>query len=106
MIVSCGYCIYEVRFYSDGIYWHVVNLLTVPLLVLVFVLLLSQVTLTISVASSYDMRLDLSNPLVLVAVSFLLGVLPWNLWRRLRQFADVFSGGSTYTDDRQSTLAD
>ncbi|HSN74034.1 MAG TPA: carboxypeptidase regulatory-like domain-containing protein [Anaerolineae bacterium] len=88
------------RFYVEGIFLHTAQLLAVPLLALVFVFLLSQVTLTIEIAGMSDVRLDLSDPRILAAVSFLISAQPWALWDFARQTGGRLTGGGSQT--RQS----
>ena len=57
---------------------HISHLVSVPLLVLVIVFILSLVTLSIILAGN-EVTLDLADPRVLVAVSFILGSRPWAL---------------------------
>lgn len=68
------------RFYREGIVMHIGHIVTTPLLVLIAVVLLSLVTFTFTLANSNEVTLDLSDPRILIAVSFLLGTSPWPLW--------------------------
>jgi hypothetical protein len=80
------------RFYREGIWQHVAQLVTIPLLALVAVLLLSQVSLRLTLASSTGLQIDLSNPALLAAVAFLIGVQPWNTWDFIREIAGQVTG--------------
>ena len=63
---------------------HISHLVSFPLMVLIVVFILSLVTLSITLAGD-EVSLDLADPRVLVAVSFILGSRPWVLrnviWR-------------------------
>lgn len=86
LIITTGRYLRFERFYRVGIPMHIAQLVTIPLLALVFVLLLSQVTITVKLVTS-DLRIDLSDPRILVAVSFLLGSRFWQLWDFLQETA-------------------
>ena len=58
----------------------------VGLPVLVAVLLLSLATLTITLTGN-ELTLDLSDPRILVAFSFIIGTSPWPLWRLIENSA-------------------
>ena len=76
-----GWYLRSQRFYREGIVMHVAHVVVTPLLALVAVLLISLVTLSVTLAGSNELTLDLSDPRILVAVSFALGTTPWPLWR-------------------------
>ena len=77
-LMSIGYYLRRGTFYREGILMHISHLVSVPLLVLVVVFILSLVTLSITLAGN-EVTLDLADPRVLVAVSFILGSRPWAL---------------------------
>jgi len=92
LIITSGNYLRWRRFYREGIVMHVAQLVTVPVLALVFVLLLSLVTLEVTLAGGNDLKVDLSDPRVLAAVSFLIGSQPWNLWDFLQETAGKLTG--------------
>ena len=79
-IFITGWYLRSQRFYREGILMHVAHIVVTPLLALVAVLLLSLVALSVTLAGSNELTLDLSDPRILVAVSFVLGTIPWPLW--------------------------
>ncbi len=87
-IIESGSYLRWKTFYREGIVMHISHIVTVPLLVLVTVLLLSQITLELTLASENTLKLDLSNAPILVAVSFVLGTVPWRLWGFIRATAE------------------
>ncbi len=92
-IMLTGWYLYQRRFYKDGIIMHVAHLVATPVMVLVVVFLLSLVSLKITLASSNELVLDLSDPRVMVAFSFLLGTIPWPLWNFIENTAEKFPSG-------------
>ena len=60
---------------------------------LVAVLLLSLVTLNITLAGGNELTVDRSEPSLMVAMSFLLGTIPWPLWNFIENTAERFAGG-------------
>lgn len=78
-LMSIGYYLRRGTFYRSGILMHVSHLISVPLLSVVIVFLLSLVTLSLTLTSNNEITLDLSDPRVLVAVSFILGSRPWGM---------------------------
>jgi hypothetical protein len=91
-IITVGWYLRNQRFYREGIVMHVANIATAPLLVLVTVFLLSLFTLQVTLAGSNEVTIDLSDPRLLVAVSFLLGSQPWSIWDFARETARRFTG--------------
>lgn len=77
-LMSIGYYLRRGTFYQSGILMHISHIISVPLLTLVVVFLLSLVELSLTLSGN-EVRLDLSDPRVLVAVSFILGSRPWSL---------------------------
>jgi hypothetical protein len=91
-IIIVGWYLRSQRFYREGIVMHIAHIITTPLLVLVAVLLLSLATLSIKLASGNQLTLDLSDPRIMVAVSFLLGTSPWPLWGFIEDTAKRVTG--------------
>ena len=79
------------RFYREGIWLHVAQLVTAPLIVLVTVLLLSLITFNLQVVGGSELTIDLKEPQIMVAVAFLLGSRPWNVWSFLQSTADTIT---------------
>jgi hypothetical protein len=80
------------RFYREGILIHIAHIVATPILVLVTVLLLSQVTLTFTLANTNEIAIDLSNPTIMVAFAFIIGTSPWPLWKFIEDSAKRFLG--------------
>jgi hypothetical protein len=91
-IFITGWYLRNHRFYREGILMHVAHLVATPLLVLVAVLLLSQVTLKFTLASSNEVAIDLSVPTIMVAFAFIIGTSPWALWNFILNTAKRFTG--------------
>ena len=91
-ILITGWYLRSQRFYREGIVMHVAHLVATPLLVLVTVLLLSLVTFQITLANSNELTLDLSDPAILIAFSFLIGTVPWPLWNFIEDTGKRFAG--------------
>ena len=91
-IIVVGWYLRSQRFYREGFVMHIAHLVSTPLLVLVAVLLLSLVTLNITLAGGNELTVDLSEPSIMVAVSFLLGTIPWPLWNFIEDTAERFAG--------------
>lgn len=91
-IIVVGWYLRSQRFYREGFVMHVAHLVSTPLLVLVAVLLLSLVTLDITLAGGNELTVDLSEPSIMIAVSFLLGTIPWPLWNFIEDTAERFAG--------------
>lgn len=90
ILVTGGYLRWR-RFYIEGIILHLSQLVTVPVLALVFVLLISLVTLTMNISDT-TVQLDLEDPRILVAVAFIIGSRPWALWEFVQERAGVLTG--------------
>lgn len=84
LITQTGYYLRWERFYIQGLPMHLSQLVAVPLLSLVFVLLLSQVSLNVTLSGS-TVQLDVSDPRLLAAVSFIIASQPWNLIGFIRE---------------------
>jgi hypothetical protein len=67
---------------------HISHIICVPLLTLVVVFLISLVTLSLTLAGNNEVQLDLSDPRLLVAVSFILGSRPWGLRTFIQRTAE------------------
>jgi hypothetical protein len=91
-IITTGWYLRSHRFYREGMLMHIAHLVATPLMVLVIVLLLSQVTLKFTLANSNDITIDLSIPTIMVAFSFIIGTSPWPLWNFILNTAKRFTG--------------
>jgi hypothetical protein len=91
-IITTGWYLRSQRFYREGLVMHIAHIVTTPLLVLVAVLILSLVTLSITLANNNEVTIDLSEPSVLIAFSFIIGTAPWPLWNFIEDSARRFTG--------------
>lgn len=91
-VITTGWYLRSHRFYREGILMHIAHIVATPLLVLVTVLLLSQVTLTFTLANSNEVAIDLSEPALMVAFAFIIGTSPWPLWNFILNTARRFTG--------------
>ncbi len=73
------------RFYRSGLYLHWALLICSPILTVVFVLLFSTVQI-----QAQGITLQLSDPRIQVAASFLLAATPWGLWEKLQGVGESF----------------
>jgi len=80
IITIAGYLRWN-TFIKNGIYLHVALLITVPMLTLVFVQIISMGRLT---TSDSTVVLDLSDPRIVAGAAFLIALVPWGLWDRIR----------------------
>ena len=71
---------------------HIAHIVATPLLVLVTVLLLSQVTLKFTLANSNEITIDLAVPSLMIAFAFIIGTSPWPLWNFILNAAKRFTG--------------
>jgi hypothetical protein len=94
-IFLTGWYLRSRTFYEEGIVMHVAHLVTTPLMVLVAVFILSLVTLQITITTGSALTLDLSDPRIMVAVAFLLGVVPWPLWNFIESTGRRVVGAET-----------
>lgn len=92
-IIIIGWYLRRRSFQKEGIVMHIAHLVATPLMVLVVVFLLSLVSLNITLATGNSLTLDLSDPRVMVAFSFLLGTIPWPLWNFITNTAEKFPSG-------------
>lgn len=91
-IITISWYLRSHRFYREGILMHIAHIVATPLLVLVTVLLLSQVTLTFTLATTNEVTIDLSMPTIMVAFAFIIGTSPWPLWNFILNTARRFTG--------------
>ena len=91
-IFTTGWYLRSHRFYREGILMHIAHIVATPLLVLVTVLLLSQVTLKFTLANSNEITIDLSVPALMIAFAFIIGTSPWPLWNFILNTARRFTG--------------
>ena len=91
-IFITGWYLRSHRFYREGILMHIAHIVATPLMVLVTVLLLSQVTLQFTLANSNEVTIDLSVPTIMVAFAFIIGTSPWPLWNFILNSAKRFMG--------------
>jgi hypothetical protein len=91
-IISVGGYLRNQRFYREGIIMHISHLLVTPLMVLVIILLLSLATLSITLAGN-SLTLDLSKPEVFISLAFVLGTIPWPLWKFIEDTGKRFADG-------------
>ncbi len=80
IITIAGYLRWN-TFIKNGIYLHMALLITVPLLTLVFVQIISMGRLT---ADDSTVVLNLSDPRIVAGAAFLIALVPWGLWDRIR----------------------
>lgn len=78
-IIKIGFYLRQGRFHNKGIWMHLSHMFAVPLLVLVTIILLSLVSFQVSLAGE-TVTVDLSEPNLLRAFSFILAVVPWGVW--------------------------
>ena len=90
-IFTTGWYLRNHRFYREGVLMHIAHLVATPVLVLITVLLLSQVTMTFSLANSNQVTVDLSAPGIMVAFAFIIGTSPWPLWNFILNTAKRFT---------------
>lgn len=92
LIMSVGSYLRWGRFYREGLPMHMAQLVTIPLLVLVVVLLLSMVTIQLTLAGGTEVSLDLRDPRLLAAASFLIAIGPWEVWGFIRDASSRILG--------------
>ncbi len=91
LITTTGHYLRWQQFYREGIPMHLSQAVSIPVLALVFVLLISQVTLGLTISGT-QVALDLSDPRILAAFSFIIGSQPWDLIRFFRSSAAMVTG--------------
>jgi len=84
------------RFYKQGLYQHIALLFTVPVLTLIFVAVLTMARLT---AADSTIVLNLSDPVIVAGLSFLVALIPWRLWERLLSSAGGVVASTRQGDD-------
>jgi len=91
-IITAGWYLRRRRFYRDGILMHIAHIIATPILVLVVVLLLSEVSFSFTLAQNNEVTIDLSVPAIMVAFAFIIGTSPWPLWNFILDTAKRFTG--------------
>jgi len=91
-IITSGSFLRNQKFYREGMVMHIAHLVSTPFLVLVAVILLSLATFQVTLVGGSDITLDLSQPVIMVAISFLLGSSPWPLWNLIERTAQRVTG--------------
>jgi hypothetical protein len=91
-IITTGWYLRQRRFYRDGLLMHIAHIIATPILVLVVVLLLSEVSLSLTLAQNNEVTIDLSVPAIMVAFSFIIGTRAWPLWNFILDTAKRFTG--------------
>ena len=80
-LLFVSWYLYQKTFYTEGRVMHNAQLITTPVLVLVSVFILSLAKIDLELAGASNiLSIDLSEPNLMIAVAFLLGVAPWPLW--------------------------
>ena len=87
-LMSIGFYLRRGTFYREGMLMHISHIVSVPLLAVVVVFILSLVTMNVTLAGSNEVTLDLGDPRVLVALSFILGSRPWAMRDFLQRTAE------------------
>lgn len=90
-IIISGWYLRSPKFYREGIVMHIAHIVTTPLLVLVTVLLLSLVTLKVTLSGGNEVALDLSDPRIMVAFSFLIGTSPLASLEIYRRYGQAYN---------------
>jgi hypothetical protein len=90
-IFTIGWYLRNHRFYREGVLMHIAHLVATPVLVLITVLLLSQVSMTFTLANSNQVTIDLSVPTIMIAFAFIIGTSPWPLWNFILNTAKRFT---------------
>jgi hypothetical protein len=78
LLFSIGYYLRRKSFYAEGISMHISHLISVPVLALVVVFLLSMIKISVHIENS-DVTLNVNDPRLLAAISFIIAVRPWDL---------------------------
>jgi hypothetical protein len=91
-IVEIGVYLRRQRFYVEGIYMHLAHIVVNPIFVIAAVMLISLVRLQLTLGNDSSINLDLSNPIALVVVSFLLGIQPWSVLRFIQNTSERILG--------------
>lgn len=88
VFISSGFYLRNKRFYAEGIWMHVSHLLTMPILSLVVVFLISMIKFSIQIEDS-EIVLNINDPRLLVAISFIIAVRPWDIIAFVRETGSV-----------------
>lgn len=91
-IVQIGFYLQRGTFYPEGVFTHIAHILVHPLFVVAVVLFISLGSFQLTIANESSITIDLSNPIVLVSVSFLLGLVPWPVYNFIRDSAERILG--------------
>jgi len=91
-IITSGWYLRKHRFYREGILMHIAHIIATPILVLVTVFLLSEVSLSFTLDQGNEITIDLSVPALMVAFAFTIGTSPWPLWNFILKTAKRFTG--------------
>lgn len=99
-LLFVSWYLYKKTFYTEGRVMHHAHLITTPVLVLVSVFILSLAKLDLELAgASNKLVIDLSDPNLMIAVAFLLGVAPWPLWNFVMDVSKNILGRLESEDD-------
>lgn len=99
-IIEAGYYLRRCRFYKEGIFMHVSQLIAIPFMVLVTMMVLSLVSFQINIpGNDGSTAINLSNPIILAAISFILAFRPWGVRRFIFSANDRLTGGDQNNDD-------
>ena len=92
-IIECGYYVRANRYYEEGTFMHISHIVAVPFMVLVSMMLLSLLSFQVNMPSSQSpTTVDLANPLILAALSFILAFRPWGVRRFITTASDKVTG--------------
>lgn len=72
----------ENRFFRQGLYQHYAMIATIPFFAVAFVYVVSMVKLT---GENAAVVIDMSDPRLVAGTAFLIALVPWVLWDRLRE---------------------
>ncbi len=79
-IISSGAYLWRGTFQNKGIWMQLSHLFTVPLLVLVTMMVLSMISFQFSPSDGKSIIIDIGEPNITRAFSFILAVAPWGVW--------------------------
>jgi hypothetical protein len=83
-IITTGVYLWKDTFQNKGIWMHIAHLVVVPLLVLVTMMLLSMFSFAFSGSAGGSVVIDIADPAITHAFSFILAVAPWGVWDFIR----------------------
>jgi len=83
-IITTGVYLWKDTFQNKGIWMHIAHLLVVPLLVLVTMMILSMLSFAFSGTTGNGVVIDIADPAITRAFSFILAVAPWGVWDFVR----------------------